>query len=834
MAGVLVGANWRDIRPGRQPDAAAIDRAFAAVNVPATWGRWLGRARITRLPAESSLTLSSHDPYYWTRAVGVWAIPDTAFGREHVTYITERVRDAVLANLGGEAAGWASRPLQPWYPETNGAASWWASGQASQTRTRDPLGTVASLNEAAPEQADGPGEGGTTAGAAAAAAGETVVTVAEGARDAARSVLPSWAPWAMGAGLLLAAAVYFGQKSGRRVDRERGEIELNPVFPIVESELSEAVHANPSPLLLNPRPAIWDVAPPGTPYPCTSKEIGRKIKRGRFENFLVESCATPLALTDKQRARSSKEPRPERSYLIKRGGAPAVAVRSSVVREGLRADRGQVGAAPEGGADGIAAQVAAMRREVAEQREGGAFFPEAPGLPYPARPASSKCLPGSKPWRELEAATMERIAILEADGVPITRETLSAALAGDPAFREAADVQESCFRKWEQAAKAKAPQARLSSRRETALAREAAKAAGVDLSSAEYRDTLEGEQRAKLREGAARRRGGVRKAGGQNPTPRVEQALGMHDQWVWKKPGEERRALYEARQAFFESLSPSEQAEYNLEQARLHHLAKRDPQGARAQWSKYAAKNPSAIVEEALGMHWEWSQLPAGSEERATIGREKKRWLSRMTDEERAEYQRELAVFRKASKGEAPASVTRTRKSEELKADIAQELSLAEWHIHAPSWDFETREALDSARSIVGVGKVSVAEDTRGLSPSRESARLHLETAQRKQEALDELERGTGSAVRSFGWEVAKVRKYGGLPTEEEVRARREAEERRAVELEAALAARAAREAEAKRAAVVFETERRGRALAGQARLPGINPRRVRVVVRRA
>lgn len=530
----LVGATHVAERRNEQVPAANIDAAARAVVLPAQWGRWLGPLRITREVYQNT---------FRERAVGVWVLTD--WGVAHRDYVLARVREqftAALNAMQGLYGRWVARPLVQYFPEVHGSETYWSSGQAAQTRTREPFSLTTELNELEPESAEG-----TSSGA----------TVTEGARETAAqlpaAVVTNYWPWLLLGGIAVYAVSSL--QGPRRMD--------------------------------NPAPKLWDELPAGTPYKCKSKQVGRTIDHGRFADFVVKTCATPLPETAEQRQRRTK-PRREAAFVLQEHGkGPEVVAPGSVVREGLRTPRATIGEAPQGGVEGIRAQAASMRRHIREQEQAGAYFPEPPGLPYPARVGSSPCLPGAPVWRELEGATMERVAIMEEAGAPITRETLSAAMQGSSAFEQAARTENECIaRYWERAARSKAPKAVLSRTREVALAREAAKAAGVDLQSAEYRDTLEGEQLAKQRSRRRQNAAATMNPCGcqqENPSQKVTEALLLHD--GWRMAGRSKRQeLASAKHALLDTMSNAELDEYNREQQRLHSIERRSPSQARKEW----------------------------------------------------------------------------------------------------------------------------------------------------------------------------------------------------------------------------------------------------------
>jgi hypothetical protein len=98
-------------------------------------------------------------------------------------------------------------------------------------------------------------------------------------------------------------------------------------------------------------------------------------------------------------------------------------------------------------------------------------------------------------WANLEDSIQERTMIIRADngGRSVSARELRDALVGSAEYEAALAAEERCVAKWGRMAEGRAPKTISSPQRERAQARERAKAAGVDLSSSEYTDTLEGE-----------------------------------------------------------------------------------------------------------------------------------------------------------------------------------------------------------------------------------------------------------------------------------------------------------------------------------------------------
>jgi hypothetical protein len=230
----------------------------------------------------------------------------------------------------------------------------------------------------------------------------------------------------------------------------------------------------------NPAPRIWSVAPPGTKYPCTSKILGRRTRRGA----LVEACATPL------KPKRGKAVKRERAYALQEPNGAQVLERGSRVREMLRPPRGEI-VQPEAARAGVNSQT--LQRWIVESSQINEHIPSAPGLPYPARAGSSQCLPGAKVWRELEEVTEERTAMLSAElGRAPTRQEVASALLGSPEREAAAAVEQACVRQWSNLETGRKPKAPESSQRMLGQKRAGAEARGEDTTAAAYRDSLRG------------------------------------------------------------------------------------------------------------------------------------------------------------------------------------------------------------------------------------------------------------------------------------------------------------------------------------------------------
>lgn len=462
MPAVLVGFNELTRVQGNEPDAAAIERAFAGVNLGARLGGFVGRPRITRELVTDGDTTSRG---LYTRAVGLFALPDTDYARQHQTFTVGQARSQVLAALAREtgSSDWTQRPLGSYFPDVNGSVEWWSSGQAAQTATRDRGMLELFATQVSPERIDGPNlqNQGATYGDAAAAAGQAVMERGVlAARDAAaaagRAAVANW-PLVLGIGGVLGLFLWW-----RYAPRRAPRLEAD-----------------------NPRPKEWALLAPGTPYGDPAKGKGRTKSIGRttFDGaWIVTQRATP----------TKKKPREGAYRLVSTRGEPDLIVPASRVARMLRAPAGRL-VPPTVGTDSQQ-MFEEGERDLAAHR----FLPYAPGLPYPVREGSSPCLPGAPVWRELEEAAGERAAILFEDlGREPDAYELGAALEGDPAWAAAEKQWRACVKQWagiETQRAGKGP--RDSAAREAARRRADAIAQGVDLGSADYVETLsEGRRR---------------------------------------------------------------------------------------------------------------------------------------------------------------------------------------------------------------------------------------------------------------------------------------------------------------------------------------------------
>ena len=483
MPGVLIGFNELTRVQGNEPSADAIDRAFASVNLGARLGGFIGRPRITReLVTDGAVSQRG----LYTRAVGLFAVPDTDYGRAHQSFSESQARAQVLAALQREtgSSDWVVRPSPTYFPDQHGAVEWWRSNEAANTRTRSSGMLELFATQVSAERADGPNmplQGATYGDAAAGAAQATWDRGVLAAEDAAEAVggAAARAARANVVPLVVGGLVVLGLLWWRYAPRSSPNPRRRPV-------------------LENPRPKEWDTLEPGTPYAGSkSKTLGRATRDGLW---VVAQRATP----------TRQRPREGAYLLVSTAGEPNRVVPASRVREMLRAPRGAL----------VPATVGTDARFMLEEGErdlaAHQFLPYAPGLPFPAREGSSPCLPDAQVWRDLEETAAERAAFLYEDlGREPTAYELGAALEGDPAWTAAERQWRDCVKQWARIERDKAPKYVEGTAGEVARRRRRAELAGVDLTSAEWTDTL------RSREGSfasrKRRSGGSKPRKGSNP-----------------------------------------------------------------------------------------------------------------------------------------------------------------------------------------------------------------------------------------------------------------------------------------------------------------------------
>lgn len=373
------------------PSAAAIDAAFARVQAPAGL-RVLARPRIVR----HQFTLDSvprEQAGLWTYATA--PVEVTITDAAQLRRALHTLLDGLDAALRATATGWEAATVAPYTVAIHGDPSWWTSGAAQRTTSRDAQESLLGSDLEATNRVSPVGPGTLDNRPSA---GEQLADVADGARqalaDAGRGLVP------LGALALGAFAFFLAAQGGRS----------NPARP---------------PARRNPRgtPALWYLAQPGTSYPCRSRAVGRVVP-GRGGGR-VAACATPAASGPdwiaREKGRGVKDPRPRgpSRYHITRpeGGELRTDRRAylsrAVVNRRLRdAERGR--------------ELIPGTEEIWLAQGYGQFartgLPVPLGLPYPHARGSSTCDPEHPTWARYSAALeeAEQDATEEAD--PGTRE----------------------------------------------------------------------------------------------------------------------------------------------------------------------------------------------------------------------------------------------------------------------------------------------------------------------------------------------------------------------------------------------------------------------------
>jgi hypothetical protein len=131
MPAVVVTASERSTLEASMPTAAAIRSAFTRYT-PRTnpvLGAWIGPGpRVTR---------TASVPAFVTTAAWLYGWPDTAYTSQNWSDLQERVRSAVADGLAEISSDWSAVTLLPYNPAVHGAVSWWSSGAAAVTQSRD-------------------------------------------------------------------------------------------------------------------------------------------------------------------------------------------------------------------------------------------------------------------------------------------------------------------------------------------------------------------------------------------------------------------------------------------------------------------------------------------------------------------------------------------------------------------------------------------------------------------------------------------------------------------------------------------------------------------------
>ena len=501
---------WR----ANAPTAAEIDAAFRAVNL-GSWGRWLGPGpRIVRHVYDvSNAPAGSYGLY--TYAVQPFELSDAM--QSHATYVLRRLLEALDAQLDnsrprsvwGSSLAWEPSTVAVFDEARNGPQSFWTSGQARNTSTRDAqerafLSFVLSNREnpVGPRQT-APTTSGQGSGP------DTLPDRVDDYADQAGRTLRSWAPWLLLGGLALFGLVFLpeivGAARARRAAASRvSRVLENPrrrrrnagtrvVFvdhataaklgfdPHYRAEMravtkDEArrqkrrfVVRSPTGEVLfdvrpNPRgrPTVWAVAQPGTAYECKSPLVG-KIVPGR-RGGLVRSCATP----------SRKRPKEGQVYLVDPRGQTLAGFGEVMPKD--RAAR-RIRDAEKPRAPGLEPVY------LYELHEGyrATGLPAPSGLEWPHPAGSSVCDPEHKRWKgyaeALEDARERAAIVLDSEGadpedLDAYTDATRAALSKDPRFQEWKRTAAQCAQDFDARRERKKPKAVSAATERAAILRE--------------------------------------------------------------------------------------------------------------------------------------------------------------------------------------------------------------------------------------------------------------------------------------------------------------------------------------------------------------------------
>lgn len=221
----------------------------------------------------------------------------------------------------------------------------------------------------------------------------------------------------------------------------------------------------------NPTPREWRTLDPSSYYPChpwERKKVGKTV-RGR-NGGKITACATPAK--PRKGTAASKRRRPEGQYWIGQAAA-GHAMPKSRVRSRLRAQRK--------GGKLHADDPLIVYSQVKEFERTG--FPSPWGQPYPHRPGSSRLDPQHPAWKGYTTAVKKAIQTGERTG----RDPLDV-LRKHPKFKTWQAINKEGARSFEERQRRKSAH---SQQRERAQYRQAAIEAGVDVTSAEFRDEYE-------------------------------------------------------------------------------------------------------------------------------------------------------------------------------------------------------------------------------------------------------------------------------------------------------------------------------------------------------
>lgn len=110
-------------------------------------GQWVGPSpRVTRKPVLGG---------FETDVAWLYAWPDTDYSLQNLPVLKRNLHDQVKDGVKEMGWTWSDPVLIPYSATVHGSANWWATGQASQTHTRDESATgIARLDT--PENPVGP------------------------------------------------------------------------------------------------------------------------------------------------------------------------------------------------------------------------------------------------------------------------------------------------------------------------------------------------------------------------------------------------------------------------------------------------------------------------------------------------------------------------------------------------------------------------------------------------------------------------------------------------------------------------------------------------------
>jgi len=459
------------------PTSAEIDAAFRGVDL-GTWGRWLGPGpRIVRHVYDVSNAPSGSYGLY-TYAVQPFELSDAM--QPHATYVLRQLLEALDAQLDasrphsvwGSSLAWEPSTVAVFDEARNGAPSWWTSGQARTTQTRDAqerafLSFVVSNRE----NPIGPRTTAPTTSGQGSGPQTLPDRVDDYANEAGRT-FRSWAPWLLLGGLALFGLVFLPEIVGaararrsaarvvlenpRRRRRRNGSsarpkvimldaltaarlgidsgyrAELRAITRdearaqkrriVVKAPSGETVFDQAP----NPTPAVWRVAQPGTAYECKSPLVGQVVP-GRGGG-LVRACATP----------AKKRPREGQVYLVDPRGQTLAGFGETMPKD--RAAR-RIRDAKKPKAEAL--ELAYLREMHEGYRATG--LPAPSGLEWAHVAGSSVCDPGHKRWAgytdALEDARERAAIVLEGEGadpedLDAYTDATRRALSKDPRFQE--------------------------------------------------------------------------------------------------------------------------------------------------------------------------------------------------------------------------------------------------------------------------------------------------------------------------------------------------------------------------------------------------------------